>query len=549
MSRRAAEVSALYESALKPRLASLEAGRRELKHYIVKSVVLVGVPFLLFFFASSVVPAGLGMVADIVSFALIFVAIVVAGVRYLVPGYTSFMNYKARYKREVVSEIFKVVVPTASYEPFQGIAETVFDEPGIFKTLGGFSSDDRVRGRIGDTPFEAAEVRRAYTTSSTNRTASSRSSTTHVVFHGLFFHLDFNRTLRGTTIVEPRAAGYAQPGERVGLQELSIENDAFTDEFKVYSSDHAETRALLTPAMIEQLLAVTRHAGRPVFLGFKNSRAYIGIHYNRSLFEPSIASTTSLEAVQEVADHFALAEAIVNELDLNTRDFKSFDDSLLRQPDAPPDPLKEKLTTGTLGASDVWRLASDAVGIDESEAAAARPPDSTIDVTHAFDGTRINYGYSFGFLFSFAVSIAALIVSLSAARAVARDNGISQLEPLVRQLPPIPRVDELVAPYAIVWLPASLIVGALFALYWVLRVRRVVIEREAILIWRGLRPIPRRYRRPPYGRLVRIDKAVYVGKLGGLSPINPSASPILPSEDEAKWIAAEMRRGLQQTLR
>jgi hypothetical protein len=49
--------------------------------------------------------------------------------------------------------------------------------------------------------------------------------------------------------------------------------------------------------------------------------------------------------------------------------------------------------------------------------------------------------------------------------------------------------------------------------------------------------------------VVRIDKAVYVGKVGGLSPINPSASPLLPSEDEAKWIAAEMRRGLQQTLR
>ena len=253
--------------------------------------------------------------------------------------------------------------------------------------------------------------------------------------------------------------------------------------------------------------------------------------------------------MQEVANHFALAETIVNELDLNTRDFKGFDDSLLRQPNAPPDPLKEKLTTGTLEARDVWRLASDAVGIDEGEAAAARPPDSTIDVTHAFDGTRINYGFSFGFLFSFAVSIAALIVSLSAARAVARDNGISQLEPLVRQLPPIPRVDDLVAPYAMVWLPASLIVGALFALYWVFRVRRVAIEREAILIWRGLRPIPRRYRRPPYGRVVRIDKAVYVGRVGGLSPINPSASPMLPSEDEAKWIAAEMRRGLQQTLR
>ena len=61
--------------------------------------------------------------------------------------------------------------------------------------------------------------------------------------------------------------------------------------------------------------------------------------------------------------------------------------------------------------------------------------------------------------------------------------------------------------------------------------------------------IPRRYERPLYGRVVRIDKAVYVGKQDPPSLINPTASPMLRSEDEARWIASEMRRALRETSR
>ena len=53
----------------------------------------------------------------------------------------------------------------------------------------------------------------------------------------------------------------------------------------------------------------------------------------------------------------------------------------------------------------------------------------------------------------------------------------------------------------------------------------------------------------PYGRVVRLDKAVYVGKVGGTGLLNPSASPILRSGDEAKWVAAELRRAIRQTER
>ena len=133
---RADQVRALYDSTLKPRLDALEGVRRELKTYIVKSAILVGVPLAGFVLGEDFLPYPLDGTVPLVSFALIFVAVIVTAKLYLLPGVTAFMNYRSRFKRDVVTEIFKIVVPSATYEPYKGIAREVFDEPGIFETRG-----------------------------------------------------------------------------------------------------------------------------------------------------------------------------------------------------------------------------------------------------------------------------------------------------------------------------------------------------------------------------------------------------------------------------
>ena len=67
-------------------------------------------------------------------------------------------------------------------------------------------------------------------------------------------------------------------------------------------------------------------------------------------------------------------------------------------------------------------------------------------------------------------------------------------------------------------------------------------------IWRGLRPLPRIYRRPPYGKVVRLEKAVYVGKTTGFALLNATASPML-SPGDVPWVASEMRRAMRETAR
>jgi Protein of unknown function (DUF3137) len=482
----------------------------------------------------AMVAAGLWLVAG-----LVFVL-----VKYFLPAVTAYANYRSRFKQEVVAEIFKVVCPSAVYDSVHGVTAAVFDAPGLFNTRGAFESDDRVRGRIGRTPFEASEVGRAYST------GSGRHSRSYTVFRGLFFHLESNQHVNGVTLVEPSRAESHQIGKREGLSVVSFPDTAFADEFKVYASDEAQARALLTPAMREHLVTLRGHAGQPVFLAFKDRRVYVGVHYGRKLFEPGVAVSTSKGAVREIAEQFALVETIVRELDLNARGSGTdVDDSLLRGADIEPHPLTRLANekAGTLTTSDVWTMA--AASIDDSakdgDVLAARPEGSRIRVVHGPGTLSITYGLRVGFWVMLAISLSGAALASSALRAPDAPSWALSASEWVRTLPPVPWLDAFAADAPIPWLIVGSVVAVLFALAWTAYVRRVVVEADGIRIYRGLRPLPRVYRRPLYGRAIRVNTSLYIAKSSGVHVMNPTASPVL-SEPEARWLTSEMKRVLGQ---
>jgi len=543
-----AEIDALYESTLKPRLAALEGLRSELKGYIVRAGAIVGVPALLLWanpLVAMALPGSLGWMAPIIGFVAVLVGVTVAGIKYLLPGFTAYTNYRVRFKHEVAAEVFKIVCPTARYSPLEGIAETIFDEPGIFRTTGGFKSDDRVRGRIGQTPFEAADVRRSYSTGGKN-------SRTVVVFSGLFFHLDFNKTLRGVTIVDPKHGAAESIGGRSELREIELESPTFAEAFAVYASDEVEARYILTPAMMERILSLQAQTERPIFLAFKNNRAYLGINYGRALFEPGIAESTSVGALHEMAAHFALAEGIVHELDLNTRIWtKGVDDSLLTvETPGHVDEFDAAAREGNLTAGKIWQAAIKATGGGDEDdgAVVARPASTSIAIEQAGAGVTVNYGFRLGFYVAFLVWAVSLAATLAALRLLPGQLNAPGLTAWVDWIPEIPYTSGIAASMSVPVAIGGTIVGSMAFLMWAVRVRKVEIAPDVIRIWRGLRPVPRTYSRPPYGKIVRMDKAVYVGKVEGLSMINASASPMLSAE-EAPWVTAEMRRAIRETAR
>ncbi len=544
----AAEIDALYESTLKPRLQALEGLRREVRTYIIKAALFV-VPPALFLWANDAValalPDGLGWLPMVLGILGVLAGVTIAGMKYLMPGAAAHTNYRVRYKHEVAAEVFKIVCPTAQYAPLEGISEKIFDEPGLFNARGGFSSDDRVRGVIGQTPFEAADASRSYSTGGKN-------STTVVVFRGLFFHLDFNKRMNGRTFVDPKSGG-ASPGDRSNLTEVTLENAAFAEQFDVYTTDEVEARYILTPAMMERILAVAAMGGKRVHVAFANHRAYLGVHYGRALFEPAIRDSTSVAAIHEMAAHFALAEGIVEELDLNTRIWtKDVDASLLQHaPDeAPKDDLLELAKGGHLTADKIWEVAVAAQAALEgdatTEADAVAPPDSSIRIERGTGTAAVHYGLGLGWVFSLVFWAASVAFTIEGARLLALEIPVRSLAAVAASLPQISLVTPLVATLPIAFLFFSMMLGPFLFLMWAIRVRRVEIAPDAVRIWRGLRPVPRVYERPLYGKVVLLKETVYVGRTQGFSLVNASASPML-SPEEARWVAAEMRRAMRET--
>ena len=79
------------------------------------------------------------------------------------------------------------------------------------------------------------------------------------------------------------------------------------------------------------------------------------------------------------------------------------------------------------------------------------------------------------------------------------------------------------------------------------RLDNVHIGRDEIRVWRGLRPFPRRYARTDQSRILQIDNFVFLGTANEFSLTNATLAPTLHSPFEARWIAWEMRRAMEET--
>jgi hypothetical protein len=390
-----------------------------------------------------------------------------------------------------------------------------------------------------------SEVGRAYST------GSGKSARSYEVFRGLFFHFDSPRRLGGVTLIEPANAKSHQGGPREGLRLLALDDPAFDEAFKVYTSSEPEARELLTPAMMTHLLSLRRLAGQPVFVAFKDRRAYVAVHHGRTLFEPGIARSASKAVVREIAEHFALVETIVRELDLDRprRATEATDETLFKDAGVEVHPLSRLAAekAGTLTSSDVWAAASAA--IDDSAAdgdtPAPMPPDTRIRVDHGPGVLTITYGLRVGFWILLALSLGGALLASSALRAEDAPDWAAPVSRWLRTLPAVPGLDAFAAAAPIAWLIVGTVVAVLFGFGWTGYVRRVSIDRDRISIYRGFRPFPRVYRRPPYGRVIRLNTSLYIARSEGPGLMNPTASPML-TEPEARWLTAEIKRTLRQ---
>jgi hypothetical protein len=320
------EFDRLYENALKPKLVELDALRKKVSGRILKGLlmVLLGV-------ALGVLCAWLdSREAEKLHIMLALagaIAFVIAGVIVSVTARKPHKEYRRRYKEEVVREVVKAINPEWTYESEQGISEGEYRESGLFPTKHDrYRCDDLVYGTMEKTDFRCSEVHSEKKVVSYDKDGH-RQERWETIFHGLFFHADFNKHFHGKTFVEPDFAERFLGGLGASLQKISdkgelvkLENVEFEKLFVVHGSDQIEARYILTPTMMEAIVAIAKAWKFPVRLSFVGSRVYFAIHFMQNLFEPKTwKSCVNIDEARKLFRLFKTNEVIIRELQLNTR--------------------------------------------------------------------------------------------------------------------------------------------------------------------------------------------------------------------------------------
>jgi hypothetical protein len=537
---RTPDLRSLHDTVLKPRLAALEQHRLRVRRALINSLLLIAFPVFMVSFdgdelARLVLPESVHGWIFPVSLLLLVAAIGIAIKRYALPGVTAHVNYRARFKKDVVAEIFRAVMPRASYSPDSYIKPEIFHQSAIFNPSGNLRGDDLVRGHIGGTPFEACELSSMHSSNDNKKPPEG--------FHGIFFHIDFNKTIHGHTIVQPQNAVGLRLKSRSGLSRVALEDPVFEARFEVYSSNPVEARYILTPALMERIVEVQSQTDKRICLAFVANRAFVAVHYGRQLFEPAIATTTSYESIARMADNFRLAELVVHELDLNTRIWTKDIDARLLNEAAATSPLAE-LSSGDVTVSDLL----DRVYVDTSTGdQPVRPAGARSQVEHFGDRAVIRYRFAWWTWLCLILSAGFLTATVATVLPwIARDWVVSEILPALDLEEPV--LDSLQSSATII-LGMCVVIGGFISLYWITYVRRVVIDDSFIRIKRGLSPFAHYYPRGVFTRVLQADTYLYLGRTDETRMINPSLSPMLKSTEEASWLAWEIRRAFERIAR
>lgn len=229
------------------------------------------------------------------------------------------------FKHEVMGRVVKFLDPELRYLPADKIDREKFEAGGIFRQrIDSYEGEDCVWGTLGATKFEFCELKVQHQ----RRGEDSKRSHWQTVFKGLYFVADFNKHFHSHTVVLPDALEGTLGFLGRVLQSINptredlvqLENPEFEREFVVYGGDQVEARYILTPALMQRMLALKHKVGGKVYFAFAGSEVHVAMATTVNRFEPKVFK--SLVNCHDVADHLEdlrLIIGLVEDLNLNTR--------------------------------------------------------------------------------------------------------------------------------------------------------------------------------------------------------------------------------------
>jgi len=311
-------VEEFYNGKLKEKLQNLDKLRKEILQYI-KKYVLIGV-------LGGVVIGWIGVLIDFIFILPIFLIPLI--IYAIVKVNPLWKNYYNRFKSEIIKEIILFINPDLSYDSTKKISQHIYKKSGIFHhSVDSYTGDDYVSGFNAETQIEFSELHTQYKTV-TYDSKGNRHEHWHTIFRGIFFSADFSKNFNAQTFVLTDTAeklfGFLgtkfQKINKSYGELVKLEDPDFEEKFVVYSNNQTEARYLLSPSLMRRIVNFAEKSKKKIQLSFVDSRLYIAIPFNKSLFEPKLfGEIVGIDHVREYYLDLLLANDLVDDLNLNIR--------------------------------------------------------------------------------------------------------------------------------------------------------------------------------------------------------------------------------------
>jgi hypothetical protein len=317
-----------WRAALQPILDALEIERKSAQQTVTTAgfvIAAITIIVILFLLATQSLLTPLLLLFPLVLGVVIFA--------YVYSNATS--TYKTGFRNFVLPKLVETCAHEAGgvleYSQGEGIGEAEFKSSGLFRVPDRYHSEDLIVGKIGETKLRFSEVHAEYRTTRTDSKGHTHTEY-HTIFKGLFFVADFNKNFSGTTVVLPDTMQslFGRFGQKLqefgtlfssGRRELvRLEDPHFEQAFVVYSNDQTEARYILSPALMQRLLAFRTRCNTDLHVLFSGGNMTLAIPMGAGWLEPpSLSTPITLQSLELCLQQLRFACSIVSDLDLNTR--------------------------------------------------------------------------------------------------------------------------------------------------------------------------------------------------------------------------------------
>ena len=239
-----------------------------------------------------------------------------AGIIVLLMGSVEFSKIKKNFKNEVLTDMFKKLIPDIEYKPDYGISQNEAYSSEFLKHADRFHSEDFISGSLNDVKFISSDLKLE------ERHVQHTKNGTRVYyvtyFLGRIFRFDFNKEFTGNLQVLETGSPYS----RRKFNKVKMESVDFNKKFKIFTEEEITAFYILTPDIMESIFNLEKRNPGRISMSFLGDHLYVAINNNRDTFELKMFRKLDETVIDEFKKDLLVIKDFIVSLKLNNKLFK-----------------------------------------------------------------------------------------------------------------------------------------------------------------------------------------------------------------------------------